>query len=490
MPNTSTFTIDLGEAYGIRRKPDVFMDVPDYCDVLGMSISDYAARFPECWYFLSVDLGWSDADILHSTYFWSAFMDADLQGYEQGGGSPFYRRNIIVPAGKWFYNRELRKNQGTVRGEGPFNIAQLQEDPTNWKSIYGTQQNNTRLGICPSTYAGEGELSTYPVCLGSGGEYCHATRLEWLTLSGTSNSQFNDPSIRSAGFMYHNAGENSGVFNCMLQEYNDFPVLVDNFCAYVNMDGNSFFRNGVAGIGIRGCARGEMRFSFSGDYNPFAVFMFRQNTSLLSPNGVNFWPYAGNITPGGNIQMPYVKLEAPVCRSGFQSYSTCLPDIPGKGGMLARLTGRFHFGCSGGVATGEGGFINSLIQVYDDYYNGGELPFQAPLSNSSIDIRNFGTIGYYYWMADNYPLTNGHKKWIANNTTADSDLHGNGFTWRADANNRRCFDVTNPSTVLNSIDFTYEGMQPDSNAADPLVWHEDTGPLAGEGYQQVTGQAW
>lgn len=495
MPNTSAHTIHLGEAYGIRKKPDAFLDVPDYCNVLGMSISDYQARFPEAWYYLSVDLGWSDAEILQRTYFCSAFLDAALQGYEQGAGNPFYRRNIIVPAGKWFYNMELRWPQGMVTGEGAYNISWLQLDSTNWKSVYGAQQNGTMLGLCPITYAGEGELSAYPVSLGSGGEYCHSSQAKHLCFGGESGALFNNNAIRTAGVMYHTAGENSGAFDCLFIEHNDFGLMINGNPAYVQATGNSFFRNAVAGIGIRGCARGVMDMSFSGDFNPWSIFMFRQNTTLLSPNGVAYWPYASQGNPGGNIQLQFVKTESFACRSGFQGYSTCYPDIPGKGQMLARLTGRFKFGVQGGQSFVHSGRVNTLIQVADDYYQGGQLPFQIPLGNSSIDVRNYATVNFAYWLHD----VNQNKKWVADSTGIDADQHGSGFTWRNDANSNRCFDVSNPSTVLNSITAAYQGRQPFSNLTAPLApgginpWNETAGPGglgSPSGYNEVTGVAY
>jgi len=481
-------TISLADRFGIRGKSFADMNTPDFIgSQLGWTIGQFQARFPNYHYVLDTVLGWTDPEILGLTYFTAAYNEAGFLQYESGAGFPYSRFDISIPAGKHWYNSELRMPQGTTSGNGAFHYfgfggTEVCLTKTNWKSIYGSQNNGTYLGFCPWTYAGESGTSTNPIATGGGYDWCHNTRVTNMCMTGTSAAGFNVNTERQAGVMYSWPGENSGVYNCLFTEYNDFGILISGSPAYANCMDNSFFRNAVAGIGIRGCSRSTINLSFSGDFNPWSVCVFRQgDSSAWSPNGVSFWPHFQNTNPGGDITMQYVKLEAFACRSGYHSYSACTPNIIGKGQNLARLTGRFMFGVEGGGARVHGGAVNTLITVIDDYFQVGGSVSGVPLDNSCIDVRDFHTVSMGYWMHD----VNRNKKWIANPN--DTDTQGSGFTWRNNQNSGNCYDVSNPSILLGSTAAAYQFRQPFSNASNPITWNETTGPSAGDGYNEITG---
>jgi len=477
-------TIDLGKVFGLRGKSALgpAYDVPDILgSQLGWNASMAQARFPNFYYAAITDLGWTTSDFLDKTYFTCAINEAGLMGYQAGAGFAFSRNNVIIPAGKWFYNSEMRIGRGEVRGAGADmyfgqGATEIKRLATNWKSLYGAQNNNTYFGFCPWNYAGEAGTSIGPIAIGSGYEYCHNTLIRDLCMTGTRGaSNFNDSSFRESGYNYWWPGENSGYFNCLFLEHNDFGVLCSGAPAYHNTHLGSYFRNKVAGIGVRGCGRAAMPMSFSGDYNPYMLYVFRQGELIESPNGVAYYPCFQDITPGGSFIAAYGKIESFACNSAFGGYSACVPDIAGKGQMMARLTGRFKFLLSGGSSFVHGGAVDSLIRVVDDFAdNGGTIP----LSNSSVNIQGISPIRYAHWLH----YVAGNKKFVCNEN--DTDLHGDCFYWNALENSG---NGKNPMTQINYpiTTATYKGVLPFKNDAAPVTWNHNAAPTGG--YNNVTG---
>lgn len=481
-------TIDLGKKYGLRGKSLIgpAYDTPDILgSQLGWNASQAQARFPDFYDFAIGDLGWTSSDFLNRTYATCAVNDAGLQGYASGDVS-YGRNNIIIPAGKWFYNSELRIGRGIVQGAGADmyfgkGATEMKRLATNWKSLYGAQNNSTYFGFCPWNYAGEAGTSIYPLAIGSGTEYCHNTMIRDLCMTGTAGpGGFNNSSFTESGFNYWWPGENSGWYNCLFVEHNNHGVLVSGAPAYAYSHLPSYFRNKVAGVGIRGCGRATMPMTFSGDFNPYMFYVFRQGETLQSPNGVPYYPCFQNITPGGSFPTSYAKIESFACRSGFASHSACIPDIPGKGQMLARLTGRFHWEQSGGSFFVHDGAVDSLIRVVDDYWdNGGTIPS----SNSTVAITGVAPIRYAHWLHD----VHNNRKFICNE--ADTDLHGSDFYW--DALDPAVARNRGRNTTYAVQTATYKGIQPFKNdtaqITDPWTWNHNAAPT--KGYNTVTGVA-
>ena len=555
-------TIDLGAMFNIRPKTYANMNNIDQCGPdLGMVIADFIDLFPNYYDVLSVELGWSDADILKLTYFTAAFNEIGFLAWNGGSGYAYTRYKIALPAGKLWYNSELRMGQNIVEGQGSFYYGgygntEVACTHTDWKSLYGSQNDGTYLGFCPWTYAGEEGASIDPVATLGGSSWCHSTMIKDLCMSGTC-TDFNDYTYREAGFNYWGPGENSGAENCLFVHFNDSGIVVRAQCAYAYANHCSFFSNGVSGYGIGGISRATLSLSASGDLNPFMFYTYRcgetntapnaraavtattanfiqpavsgtvavavadtgtlrigqpfyvtgggyyeitnivgltltlENTgdyqnaapgaSILSGAVCNFpyWPNTLSGNPGGNITVPYLKLESFACGTLIGTYSPCPNGAEGKGQMLARLTGRFHFAVLGGTATSEGGKCDSLIRVENDGDTGGTIP----LSNSSVYVANLGSISWAHWLHD----VKNDTKYVAN--VVDDDTHGSGIMWTygypsapADA-----FDPLKVGVTLSTITATYKGIQPFINDADPIVWNQSTGPSAGDGWDAVTG---
>lgn len=563
-------TLDIGLLFNIVGKSNGNMNTPDFCGVScpgypsGMSITDFATEFPNYYYVLHTDLGWSNSDCLGLTYFTAAWNELGFFTYAEGTGFPFHRFSLGIPAGKHWYNSELRWGQSIIQGAGPFHYyghgaTELCLTHTNWKSIYGSQNDGTYVGIVPWVYAGEQGLSVYPLQTGGGYEYAHAFTVKDLCMTG-SDTLFNDPTIREVGFYYWSPGENSGADNCLFTGYNDFGVLSTGACAYGNLRNCSFFSNKVGGQGIMGISRSTFQTCHSGDFNPWAIYTFRSGETYTSPNkyaskttttasftqpAVNstvsvtvtsparykvgyqafvkpggyylvmgiagsvltlkninngsaftgtpgatiasgsvvyppYWPNFIGGNPGANINVFPFKLEAFACNSAFGSYSACNPNVPGKGQMMARLTGRFHFSVmGGGTATVHQGKVDSLIQVVDDYVIG---QGGIPLSNSSIEVRNLGTVSFAHWL---HVLTS-NKKWVDN--VVDDDSQGTGIMWTANYASGQAYDPLRVGATMTSITSNYQGRLPFINDADPHTWDQANPPTWG--YDEVTGLAY
>jgi hypothetical protein len=582
-------SLDLSVMFGLQRAAFADIGVKGYCGTgpipytsfgggftTGMTIGEFAALFPNYWYMLDTVLGWSDPQILGLTYFTACVNEATLLAYQASFGFPYQNRKIGIPAGNFWYNSELRVGQSIVQGQGgngfsSFEQTTLSLTHTNWKSIYGTQNDNTYMGICPFTYNGE-EGAALPPVGGISGGYCHGTQLRDLVMIGTKGEdEFNDYTYREVGFNYYAPGEVSGAQNCCFNGFNDFGVLIaGGGCAYGNLQGNSFFGNNVAGVGICGVARGTINMSFSGDYNPYAFWMYRASETNSSPNNltnrtttaasyvqpavatnvagvqvtdatymkagigmplhiagggyytiiakavntltlrldsigsgdasvgatvtsgkVASMAYFYNTTTGnsgGNITMPYLKLECFTCSDHYvpssgPAYAGCFAvGTNGKGQMLGRLAGRFHFFCMGGTATAEpGGVVNTLLRVDDDSDWGGIIQ----LLNSSIRVNELGTVGFNYWLHD----TNADKKFLAD--PDDNDFHGNGFVWRKNQRLGLAYDCTDPSVALTAVAATYKFRQPFINAfRTGTDFYNESWAAPTFGYDGVTGHLW
>lgn len=559
-------SLDLGKLFpGVAGKTYANMDVQkdivgDECFGFpgGMSIGDFQTVFPNFYHVLHTDLGWSDAEILGLTYFACAWNELGFMTYESGAGFPFHRYSLHVPAGKHWYNCELRWGQAIIQCAGSFHYfgfgnTELALTKTNWKSLYGDQNDGVYMGIVPWTYAGEDGEAVYPIALGGGYEYCHSMLLRDCCMSGT-GGDFNDHTYREVLFNYWTPGENSGVENCLFTDSNDFGLLITGACAYADIRDCSFFRNKVAGWGIRGVARATISGSFSGDFNPWAIYTFRQGETLTSPNKLTakttttsgftqpnvaatttvnvvstaglkvnypvyieggghytvtniagltitirntgnngnaapaasittgktaylpYWPCFQNGNPGGNIEIRPYKQESFCCYGGFDSYSSCTPDQPGKGQMLFRGTGRFHFAVHAGAATAHLGRVDCLVQIIDDYDIG---TGGIPLSNSSVDLRNIGTVCFAHWLHD----VKRNVKWVAN--VNDDDSHGTGIMWTDNYNSGQGYDPLRVGFTMTTTSASYGGILPFRNNADDHAWDHNNPPTWG--YDRVTG---
>lgn len=478
-------TTDLGARWpGIAGKSYADMDTEkDFVGTScfgfpgGMSIGDFATTFPNYYAVLHTDLSWSDADILGLTYFTCVLNEEGYKTYVSDS-FPFTRRSVSIPAGKHWYNSELRWGQGIITGAGAFpyfglnGATQLALTKTNWKSQYGSQNDDTYMGICPWTYAGEQGNSVYPVQTGGGFEYCHNMTVRDLCMSGD-RGDFNDPSIREVGFNYWSPGENSGTQNCLFIDHNDMGVIITGACAYGNIRDTSFFRNNVFGLGVRGVSRSAINISFiSGDFQPVMIGAFRQGDTEF--NGVPYFPCYQNGSPGGDYTIGGCKIESFACRSGFDSYSACNPDIPGKGQMLARLSGRFHFTLQGGRCTVHEGKVNSLIRLAPDT--------TIPFDNSHVNIQGLGTVRYAFWLHN----ADGNVKFNLN--AVDADTHGNNFYWQGNVGAGLTARDPMLGISIGVTTATFTGYLPFSNDADPLTWNENAAPTAG--YDNFLGTAY
>lgn len=488
--------LDMTELYAVVPKSFATMNNLDICGVScpgfpgGMAIGDFQTTFPDCYHMLKVDLGWSNADILARTYFSAAYVDASLRGYLAGAGFAFNRWPIRIPSGKHWYNMELRMPQGITSCQGAQEYfggggTQIIRTATNWKSLYGAQNNNTFLGLCPYNYAGESGTSVAPLSVGGGYEYCHGTQIRDCCMTGTSGpSGFNDNTYRECSYMYWNGGENSGDFNCLYTEHNDVGKMITGFPAYANSAGCSFFRNKVAGTGVRGGALSTINLSHSGDFNPFSFIVFRQGDSTTTVNGAAYWPCFLDVAPGGEITLDFVKIESWACRSGYHSYTACTPDIIGKGQMMCQISGRFHLLVKGGGGNVHEGAVNTLVRVIDDYFDTGGGVTGIPLDNSSVCLLGLGLYRYAYFLH----YVHGNKKFTSN--AAGTFTQSNNFYWQANIGSGLTARDPMNGTAITVVAATFTGIQPFVNDGNPLTWNESTGPSAGEGYDCVQGFNW
>jgi hypothetical protein len=484
------YTYDLQQMFGLGQKPFTDLNVKDFCGAdLGMTIVDFQTTFP-AYYGVLNGLGWSDSEILGLTYFTACINEV---GYmTQIPPFTYTGYSIRIPSGKFWYNSELRVGYATVSGDGPFfNYSQggteLCMTHTNWKSVYGSGQDDTYLGFTSYAYPGEDGTATLPVALPGGFQWSHAFRIENLCMSGTTDpNAFNDSSFREAGIMYWWPGENSGVFNVRCENFNDFGLIISGAPAPARVRDFTAFHNKVGGIGIRGCAYSDIELSFSGDFNPWSIYVFRQGETLCSPNGVSFWPCFQDWNPGGTITFTSPKVEGWAAREDYVSDGSnpmsgaYAPEVIGKGQRFARLTGRFRLTVNGGTFYMARGLADALISVVDDFHNNGGT---TPTDNSSVVINNAYVNGYVHWLHDWY----GQKKWVLSNSFPTPTNISNSFYWR----NGQTARDPNEGTTYTNITATYEGLQPFINEEQMigpgtiLSWNHNAAPTFN--YNEVTG---
>lgn len=502
---------DVEKMFGLRQKPLSTLYTPDYIGPqLGYNIAWFAERFPNTYAMLhgstgspDYGLGWTDSEILESTYAWACFQEASLMA--QGSVWPdaslrnvLSRGSVKYPAGRWFLNRELRCSLGLHSGEGSSNdnysngATNLFRDDTYWKSLYGAPQGTVKCLLTTWAYPGESAatqaLYPYLAPISYGQSWSHGFILENMRLYGTNNS-FNDPSYQECGIMLTSPGEVSEIRNCYFEHFNDFGILIDGTPAPASLTMNSCFYNGVAQVGIRGCALSNIRIiEQSGDYNPYMVYVFRQG--FEGPNGVaSYWPSQYNGNPGGTITMISPKIEA-FCCSTKPGYGACVPATSdGRGQMLARLTGRFTFNVLGGTLYGHLGKVNTAIKVDDDFYSPycGNGSSGIPLNNSSIRMLGVYNKRFKWWAHIGGKPTGGNRKFEAydnaTDPTWDNDQNYTDFYW-----NNLSGTVSNPLDSANSITTltgVYDGPQPFINDTLGNTWNELAAPTSG--YNTVTG---
>src|ERR1700754_240904 len=136
---------------------------------LGFNITTAADRFPRAVPWLQ-GLGWTNTEILQRTYPTLAYNDAVLYGQQVLAPFEAHDHPIRIPSGSWYYNMELRSGQNTNEGDSSrFNFGSGGVEwnllTTNWKSIYGAQNNGVTLGLVPWNYAGEDAASVSPLAI-------------------------------------------------------------------------------------------------------------------------------------------------------------------------------------------------------------------------------------------------------------------------------------------------------------------------------------
>ncbi len=511
----SSVHYDLGKLFGLGQKaPGDLYNLQQIGPDMGWTITDFANVFYAYYDVLKNDLGWSDSEILDLTFPTACINEVGYRTPDPAEKLTAF--SIYVPGGHHYYNSELRVGKATIWGDGPvYNYGKggtlLHLTLTGWKSVYGAGQAGTYLGLVPYCYPGEDGTATDPVCFGAGGEWCHGFVVRDLIMAGTTfPDEFNDGTRREAGIMYFSPGENSGVFNVRCDAFNDFGLLVDGYPAPARVRDYTGFYNKVACIGIRGCANGNINLDFSGDFNPWAVYVFRGGEETTAPDGVGpFWPCYVSNNPGGTIKLNVTnKLEGWAARDGYVSAAANAMSAPypatlfvdgniytviGKGMRLARLTGRFTFSCDGPTLYMANGIGDSLVTVIDDFAQTGGATNNPgvdgiPLDNSSVNLTNCYIESFAHWLHDvnndvkviydaAYPSGVGNRKnmyW----------QHGSGVAAR-DA-----FVGFNFATQAA----TYKGIQPFINQNQlvgpgaVLAWNHAAAPTFN--YNEVTGQAY
>ena len=503
--------INLGELFGLKQQPYgdpsgpmVQHSTNDPLIVgsgsVGYNITDLWNHFPNTMTLLkgttSQYLNWNDTDVLNSTYPWFCMMEAGFmaQGGIDGGGFQ-NREPIYIPQGMWYFNREIRVGQNPIIGSGQgWNFGTggtvLNLLSTNWKSMYGAQNDGIRALMVPFVYRGEQDLSGGTKLAPYGmDEWSHFLRLENLRFNGTATLQgFWSPGDPvETGVIFHNPGEGSGPMACSFNNFRGFGYLVSGTPAPFAADSNEIFYNQIAGIGIRGGANSKMSFNrISGDNNPWMLFVYKSGSDCLRL-GQPFLPCTTGGSPGGNISFTNAKIEAMCWRQGYPGFSA--PGNPallaGKGGMWARLTGRFQFLADSCTLNVHNGRIFTAIEVLDDDNMNWVYPGQGfgtlPLDNSRVEIRNAQMKGVKNYLADWFrqrvvPIGDPFADHYAP-TVSWSNYHDSGNTFRHGVPN---------NVVIPTSPAAWRGTQPIINSGQPLLdWAPAVAPAFN--YNIITG---
>lgn len=469
----------LGKMYGLNQGPASPTPLILGSE-LGYDITTATDRFPRAVAWLQA-LGWTNTEILQRTYFSMAYNDAVLYGQQVLAANESHDCPIVIPSGRWYYNMELRSGQNRNIGNGcRYNFGTGGTDirtlGTNWKSIYGAQNNNLRIGFVPWTYCGESNTSVFPLAVGGGTEWCHNFTVEDIYMSGDESDGFKDMARVSVGVMYYIPGEQSGIYRCRFDSFNDFGVLVSHNPADAYIDGCSGFHNKVAIVGVRGCARGAIHIKrLSGDYNPSALRVFRGGSDVFGTGA--YLTHALSNNPGGTIHMDGVKIEDSCARDGYTDHTGGVAGSIGKGNILAVLTGRFQFLANNVNLSTYSGKIHSLIEAYDDFGEGfGGIPY----NNSKIEVRNLQSARAAYWLHD----WEGEKAFELNAT--DDDSQRTDFFWQANFNSGLAIHP-NTQEAVPYVSAAFHGQQPYMNDGQIGIetWDEDLAQRFN--YDTVTG---
>lgn len=497
--------IDLGVLGGLKQLP--YSDVADtpgtimdklVCNSgsVGLNITQLTQRFPN-YVALLGDAGFSNTDIVQRTYPTMVYGEAALRG--NGGYSGFgfnNRTNIRIPPGYWWFNTEMRSGQHRNIGAGPqFNAGEggtvIRICETNWKSIHGSQNDDVRVLMHCWTYAGEDGLTPQPICVGSGYEYMHYMTLEQCAVLGNSapNSFWNSAQPTEIGFVMDNSGEQTMVRHCHVWNMKGMGVLMRDGMARPMVKDTSFFYNQICAVG---CAGGEglstiTLDTLSCDNNPYVLMMYRTGSNIFGTGP--FMPRAvGANNPGGSVNFNNVKVEAFACRGGGYGGMTECPELGstfyGRGGMMAHLTGRFHFTSTGGSLNAHNGMIWTALEFSDQDDMNNAFPGQGYAGglhsyNSHAKIHSIEMSGVKNWLAD----WSRQRVHVADNYGGDDklvdfnweNLFDNGAAWGERASTKYQW----PTAVA-----THRGIQPFINASQALTW---SGGAPTFNYHPVTG---
>ncbi len=492
--------IDLGEWFGLKQQPYasgfVAYSITDPLVLnsgsVGFNAADALKRFPNYMQML-INLGWSEAERLALTFFTCAYNEAQLKRQGGIGGFGFQGREVIyIPQGMWYFNSELRSAQARVIGKSQAINAGaggtvLNMRSTDWKSIYGAQNNGVRIGFVPWTYLGENNSAPHPVGLYGGNEWSHWFTTENLRVQGTraNGGFFNPAGPVEIGAMWWNPGEGSGPNKCAFSALDIGFMASNNIAPFTALDCELFY-NMVAGCAQRGGAYSKSRFiGLSGDNNPFMFLNFNQGANILGTGPFLPHPQGGN--PGGVFEFIGTKVEAFACRSGYGTFNSCTPgSLAGKGGMWARLSGRFYATFMNCTLNVHNGRIHSAIEVIDTSTMnaaepGGGWTGSIPMDNSAVEVINCQMYGVRNYMHDwrrqiRYPVPDTEydakyrTSWSWNNQFATG-----GLIARDGEQNVR----------VTGVNTTWRGNQPIINGNQPALAWGDGAPTFN--YNPITG---
>jgi hypothetical protein len=470
----------LGKMFGLNQGPA--SPTPLYAgSELGLSIGTIEDKYPRTVDFLrALPAPWTDGEILQRTMPSLMHTEAHLWGQQVLGANEAHDCPIVWPSGKWYTNMELRCGQHITRGQGArINFGtggtHIALDATNWKSIYGAQNNGIKIVFTTWNYAGEDNLSAFPFAVGGGAEWGHHTVFEDMYIDGQEPDGFRDPARVTMGIMLFSPGEQSAVRRCRIQHFNDFGVLISHNPADTYIDGLTAFHNHVASIGMRGCALSNNTFTrISADFVPYILFQFRGGSDVFGTGA--YLPHALSSNPGGTVNWYGFKSEDSCGRAGYPGFTGASSSI-GKGNMLARVTGRTYLNVYGGTANTYVGKAASLVEVVDDFDEGFG---GTPLDNSHVELNNVFTNRYGYYIHD----WSGEKVFEANQLSTFNKP--TSIRWCANENSRLAY-YHNGKGQANapSATATFHGRQPFINDGEAVAFNYNLAPT--HGYDPVDG---
>lgn len=502
--------IDLGELFGLKQQvyasdsgPLVQHSTNDPLIVssgsVGYNMGNLWDHFPNTMAMLKEPTGtgglnWSDDDCLSRTYPWFAVVEAGFlgQGGLVGGNGKENRDPIYIPQGVWRFNSEIRVCQSPYRGSGQgWNYGSggtnLILHSAGWKSLYGAQNNGMRALITPFVYRGEqaasgnSKLAPYGV-----DEWSHFLRLQDMRLIGTAtNTGFWNPAEPvETGCIFHNPGEGSGTSFFSACNFRGFGYMVSGSPAPFAADNNEIFYNWIGGVGVRGGAHSKISFyKLSGDNNPWMVFVYKSGSNALGTG--SFLPSVTGGSPGGNISFNDCKIEAMAWRNGYPGFATPgNPALGGKGGMWARLTGRFTFSARDSTLNVHKGKIWTAIEMLDDDWMGALYPGQGfgglPPLNSRIEITNCQLWGVKNYMAD------WCRQRVVPMAAMNNDVYSPSMYWSNQDDSAKAFRLGVPNNVeLATSPAAWRGTQPLINEGQVVDWAPGAAPTFN--YNIITG---